>query len=161
VRPLTVLTAIVLGSSVATTFGLGATLIVFLVLSGETPRFREELPLLSVYVAIFAGLTTLAAVSFIGQGAGAALAQLGAGCHVGRAGWAGGIVFVEPVVISLLGQFGLAVGSTRKVAVNPQISGDTRASTSIVTLPRRPCRETVSRNPGFRRLAQDLHRAFG
>ncbi len=65
-RPLTVLTAIVLGSSVATTFGLGATLIVFLVLSGETPRFREELPLLAVYVAIFAGLTTLAAVSFIG-----------------------------------------------------------------------------------------------
>jgi hypothetical protein len=61
------LTAIVLGSSVATTFGLGATLIVFLVLSGETPRFREELPLLAVYVAIFVGLTALAAVSFIGQ----------------------------------------------------------------------------------------------
>jgi hypothetical protein len=40
---------------------------VFLVLSGETPRFREELPLLAVYVAIFAGLTALAAVSFIGQ----------------------------------------------------------------------------------------------
>lgn len=66
-RPLTVLTAIVLGSSVATTFGLGATLIVFLVLAGETPRFREELPLLAVYVAIFVGLTALAAVSFIGQ----------------------------------------------------------------------------------------------
>jgi hypothetical protein len=67
VRPLTVLTGIVLGSSAATTFGLGATLIVFLVLSGETPRFREELPLLAVYVAIFVGLTALAAVSFIGQ----------------------------------------------------------------------------------------------
>ena len=66
-RPLTVLTAIVLGSSVATTFGLGAALIVFLVLSSETPRFRAELPLLAVYVAIFAGLTALAAVSFIGQ----------------------------------------------------------------------------------------------
>ena len=66
-RPLTVLTGIVLGSSAATTFGLGATLIVFLVLSGETPRFREELPLLAVYVAIFVGLTALAAVSFIGQ----------------------------------------------------------------------------------------------
>lgn len=51
----------------ATTFGLGATLIVFLVLAGETPRFREELPLLAVYVAIFVGLTALAAVSFIGQ----------------------------------------------------------------------------------------------
>jgi hypothetical protein len=64
---LTVLTGIVLGSSAATTFGLGATLIVFLVLSGETPRFREELPLLAVYLAIFVALTFLAALSFIGQ----------------------------------------------------------------------------------------------
>jgi uncharacterized BrkB/YihY/UPF0761 family membrane protein len=60
------LNAIVLGSSVAITFGLVATLIIFLVLSGETPRFREELPLLARYAAIFVGLTTLAAVSFIG-----------------------------------------------------------------------------------------------
>ena len=66
-RPLTVLTGIVLGSSAATTFGLGATLIVFLVLSGETPQFREELPLLSLYLAIFVGLTAVAAASFIGQ----------------------------------------------------------------------------------------------
>ena len=66
-RPLTVLTGIVLGSSAATTFGLGATLIVFLVLSGETPRFREELPLLATYLVIFVALTALAAVSFIGQ----------------------------------------------------------------------------------------------
>jgi hypothetical protein len=66
VRPLTVLTGIVLGSSAATTFGLGATLIVFLVLSGELPEYRSELPLLARYLAIFAGLTALAAVSFIG-----------------------------------------------------------------------------------------------
>lgn len=66
-RPLTVLTGIVLGSSAATTFGLGATLIVFLVLSGEFPRFRAELPLLALYLVLFSGLTTLAAVSFIGQ----------------------------------------------------------------------------------------------
>ena len=66
-RPLTVLTGIVLGSSAATTFGLGATLIVFLVLSGETPQFRAELPLLSLYLAIFVGLTAVAAASFIGQ----------------------------------------------------------------------------------------------
>jgi hypothetical protein len=66
-RPLTVLTGIVLGSSAATTFGLGATLVVFLVLSGETPQFREELPLLARYVVIFVVLTALAAVSFVGQ----------------------------------------------------------------------------------------------
>ena len=65
-RPLTVLTGIVLGSSAATTFGLGATLIVFLVLSGEAPEFRKELPLLALYVALFAALTALAATSFVG-----------------------------------------------------------------------------------------------
>ena len=66
-RPLTVLTGIVLGSSAATTFGLGATLIVFLILSGETPQFRDELPLLAGYLAIFVALTVVAMVSFIGQ----------------------------------------------------------------------------------------------
>ncbi len=95
-RPLTVLTAIVLGSSVATTFGLGATLIVFLVLSGETPRFREELPLLAVYVAIFAGLTALAAVSFIGQARETSLAALGGRGDVGRAGRPRGAVRLDP-----------------------------------------------------------------
>ena len=65
-RPLTVLTGIVLGSSAATTFGLGATLVVFLVLSGEVPDFRAELPLLARYVALFVGLTALAGVSFVG-----------------------------------------------------------------------------------------------
>jgi cyanate permease len=66
-RPLTVLTGIILGSAAATTFGLGSTLVIFLVLSGRHPEFRAELPLLGVYVALFAGLTALAAVSFIGQ----------------------------------------------------------------------------------------------
>lgn len=65
-RPLTVLTGIVLGSSAATTFGLAATLVVFLVLSGEHPRFRTELPLLALYLAIFVGLTAVAGISFVG-----------------------------------------------------------------------------------------------
>lgn len=65
-RPLTVLTGIVLGSSAATTFGLGATLVVFLVLSGEYPQFRAELPMLLRYLGIFLALTGLAAVGFIG-----------------------------------------------------------------------------------------------
>ena len=65
-RPLTVLTGIVLGSAAATTFGLAATLIVFVVLSDEHPQFRGELPLLAVYLGIFAGLTALAGASFIG-----------------------------------------------------------------------------------------------
>jgi hypothetical protein len=61
------LTGIVLGSAAATTFGLGATLIVFLVLSREMPEFRAELPMLGRYLVLFVGLTALAAVSFIGQ----------------------------------------------------------------------------------------------
>jgi len=66
VRPLTVLTGIVLGSSAATTFGLAATLVVFAVLAGEHPQFRAELPLLAVYLGIFIALTGLAALGFIG-----------------------------------------------------------------------------------------------
>lgn len=66
-RPLTALTAIVLGSCVATTFGLGATLVVFLFLSGEHPQFQSELPMLALYVAIFAGLTAVAGISFVGM----------------------------------------------------------------------------------------------
>ena len=65
-RPLTVLTGIVLGSSAATTFGLAATLVVFVVLGDEHPQFRSEQPLLAVYLAIFVGLTALAGASFIG-----------------------------------------------------------------------------------------------
>ena len=80
----------------ATTFGLGATLIVFLVLSGETPRFREELPLLAVYVAIFVGLTALAAVSFIGQARADLLASLGDRGDVGRDGLPRGAIRLVP-----------------------------------------------------------------
>ena len=65
-RPLTVITGIILGSAAATTFGLAATLVVFLVLSGEHPQFRSELPLLAAYLAIFIGLTAVAGTSFIG-----------------------------------------------------------------------------------------------
>jgi uncharacterized membrane protein len=66
VRPLTVLTGIILGSSAATTFGLAATLVVFIVLSNEHPQFRAELPMLALYMGIFVALTALAGASFIG-----------------------------------------------------------------------------------------------
>lgn len=66
VRPLTVLTGIVLGSAAATTFGLAATLVVFAVLADEHPQFRAELPQLGAYLAVFMGLTALAALGFVG-----------------------------------------------------------------------------------------------
>lgn len=65
-RPLTVLTGIVLGSAAATSFGLGATLIVFAVLADEHPQFRAELPMLAAYLGVFLALTALAATGFIG-----------------------------------------------------------------------------------------------
>lgn len=66
VRPLTVLTAIVLGSAAATSFGLAATLVVFAFLVDEHPQFRAELPQLAIYLAVILGLTALAALGFIG-----------------------------------------------------------------------------------------------
>lgn len=66
VRPLTVLTGIVLGSAAATSFGLAATLVVFALLADEHPQFRSELPLLAVYLGVFLGLTALAGTGFIG-----------------------------------------------------------------------------------------------
>jgi hypothetical protein len=66
VRPLTVLTGIVLGSAAATTFGLAATLIVFVVLVDEHPRFRAELPQLAAYLGVFVFLTALAGLGFVG-----------------------------------------------------------------------------------------------
>jgi hypothetical protein len=66
-QPLAILTGVVLGSAAATTFALAATLVVFLVLAGEYPQFRAELPLLAVYALIFAALTALAGVSFIAE----------------------------------------------------------------------------------------------
>jgi len=67
VRPLTVLTGIVLGSAAAATFSLVATLIVFMFLVDEFPQYRAELPMLAVCTAAVAGLTAVAACSFIGQ----------------------------------------------------------------------------------------------
>ena len=66
-QPLTILIGVVLGSAAATTFALGATLVVFLVLAGEHPQFKAELPLLAVYALIFGILTALAAISFMAE----------------------------------------------------------------------------------------------
>jgi hypothetical protein len=66
-QPLTILTGVVLGSAAATTFALGATLVVFLVLAGEHPQFKAELPLLAVYALVFGTLTAVAAFSFVAE----------------------------------------------------------------------------------------------
>jgi hypothetical protein len=67
VRPLTVLTAIVLGSAVATTFSLAATAVVYLVLVNKHPQFRAELPFLLGYLAGFVLLSAVAGLTLVGQ----------------------------------------------------------------------------------------------
>lgn len=65
-RPLAVLTAIVLGSAAAIAFGLSASLIVFLILKGRYPQFVVELPILLRYSAVFIGLAAVAGVALYG-----------------------------------------------------------------------------------------------
>jgi len=55
-RPLAVLNAIVFGSATALTFGLGAVLIVFLVLQGRHPQLTEEFVPLLINSSRVAGL---------------------------------------------------------------------------------------------------------
>lgn len=63
-RPLTVITGILLGSSLAITVSLAAVLFVFLVLGDDYPRVQHEFrPLLSS-MFIFLGMTTISGASF-------------------------------------------------------------------------------------------------
>jgi hypothetical protein len=66
-RPFTVLIGIVLGSAASITFGLGAVLIVFVVLAGEHPALKREMPQLLGSLAAFGVLTAASAGSFLGQ----------------------------------------------------------------------------------------------
>lgn len=63
-RPLTVVTLIILGSSFAITFSLAAVIIVVLLLGDEYPRLQREFdPLLDSWL-LFLGMTGIAAASF-------------------------------------------------------------------------------------------------
>jgi hypothetical protein len=66
-RPLTVLIGILLGSAASITFGLGAVLIVFCVLTGEHPELSREMPQLLWSGLAFGVLTAASAGSFLGQ----------------------------------------------------------------------------------------------
>ena len=66
-RPFTVLIGIVLGSAASITFGLGAVLIVFVVLRGQHPDLAHEMPQLAGNLIAFALLTAASGFSFLGQ----------------------------------------------------------------------------------------------
>lgn len=63
-RPLTVITGILLGSSLSITVGLAAVLLIFLVLGDDYPRLRYEFRPLTASLAIFSVMTVICAASF-------------------------------------------------------------------------------------------------
>ncbi len=63
-RPLTAITAILLGSCLAITVSLAAVLFVFLVLGDEHPRLQHEFRPLLYSTFIFLGMTAISALSF-------------------------------------------------------------------------------------------------
>jgi len=63
-RPLTVITGILLGSCLSIAFSLAAVMFVFLILSDDYPRLNHEIRPLSVSFAIFTAMTATTALSF-------------------------------------------------------------------------------------------------
>ncbi len=63
-RPLSVVTLIILGSSFAITFSLFAVVLVVLILGDEYPRLQAEFVPLRNSLVLFLGMTTIAAASF-------------------------------------------------------------------------------------------------
>jgi hypothetical protein len=66
-RPFTVLIGILLGSAASMSFGLGAVLLVFIILSGRHPELAVEFPKLLMSFIAFLLLTAASAGSFKGQ----------------------------------------------------------------------------------------------
>jgi hypothetical protein len=63
-RPLTVITGIVLGSCVSISVSLGAVLFIFLVLGDEYPRLDDEFGALLNSLLIFTAMTAISSMSF-------------------------------------------------------------------------------------------------
>ncbi len=63
-RPLTMITGILLGSCAAITISLALVLIVFLLLGDEHPRLQHEFRPLLTSMLIFLGMTAISAASF-------------------------------------------------------------------------------------------------
>ena len=63
-RPLTVITGILLGSCLAISVSLAAVLLVFVILGDEYPRVNREFDALVSSVLIFLAMTTVCAGSF-------------------------------------------------------------------------------------------------
>lgn len=67
VRPLAVITGILLGTSVAIALGLGVVLFIYWLIGADEPALQREIPSLRTSTAMFFGLTVVAAGAFYGQ----------------------------------------------------------------------------------------------
>jgi hypothetical protein len=63
-RPLTVITGIVLGSCLSISVSLMAVLVMFLVLGDEHPRLAAEFGAMRASLALFSAMTAISALSF-------------------------------------------------------------------------------------------------
>ena len=63
-RPLTVITGIVAGSSLSISVSLAAVLLIYLVLGSDHPRVQHEFGPLVASLCIFLGMTAVSAASF-------------------------------------------------------------------------------------------------
>jgi hypothetical protein len=62
--PLTVITGILLGSSIAIAFSLAAVLVMFLLVGNDDPKLSLEFPGLIRSLLLFTGMTAISAASF-------------------------------------------------------------------------------------------------
>lgn len=65
-KPLTIITGVVLGSAAAITVGLAVVMLIFVLSGLDQPRIRDEFSPLAGSVALFALLTAISAGSFVG-----------------------------------------------------------------------------------------------
>ena len=65
-KPLTIITGVVLGSAASITLGLAVVMLIFVLSGLDQPRIRDEFSPLAGSVALFGLLTTISAASFVG-----------------------------------------------------------------------------------------------
>ncbi|MEL7537484.1 MAG: hypothetical protein AAFZ58_17440 [Pseudomonadota bacterium] len=66
-RPLTVLTGIVLGSAFSIAFGLGVVWLIFVIIGSDQPIVADEVGAIGPIMAMFSLLTAISATSFVAQ----------------------------------------------------------------------------------------------
>ncbi len=64
-RPLTIVTGIILGSAFSIALGLAVVMLIFLIIGGDYPQVRGEQGQLGRSLAIFVVLTAVCAMSFL------------------------------------------------------------------------------------------------